>query len=107
MALKCQACTENFCGYCHQKTATGQGAHEHVRTCLMNDTRNGSYYATAEEIEKAQRRYRTREIKKYLQQLKKDVQNATVIELAGDLKDVGIEQEALFEFGNLQGDDLF
>jgi hypothetical protein len=107
MALKCQTCEGNFCGYCHQKTATGQGAHEHVRTCLMNDTSNGSYYATAEEIEKSQRRYRTREIKKYLQRLKKDVQNATVIELAGDLKDIGIEQEALFEFGNLLGDDLF
>lgn len=102
MALQCATCKTNFCGYCHQKTETSRGAHEHVRQCLMNETSNGSYYATEEEIQKAQRMYRTREIKKHIRQFKKDKQNAIVIELRRDLEDVGIKPEALFEVGNLQ-----
>ena len=99
MALKCSTCSENFCGYCHFKAKDSMGAHDHVRGCLMNETRNGSYYATEEEIIQAQRRYRTREIKKFLQQFKKEVQNATIIELTNDLDDLGIDPASLFEFG--------
>jgi len=101
MALQCATCKGNFCGYCHSKTTTSRGAHDHVRECLMNETNNGSYYATSEEIEKAQKRYRTREIKKVLRNHKKDLQNAIVIELGPDLKDIGIEPDALFEVGTL------
>ncbi len=61
MALKCSTCHGHFCGFCHSKMKTSAGAHEHVRNCLLNETRNGSYYAHAEEIKQAQRRYRTRE----------------------------------------------
>ncbi len=68
----------------------------------MNETNNGSYYATPEQVKIAQRKHRTRELKKFLQSLKKDVQNATVIELEEDLAFHGIEKAALFEFGNLQ-----
>ena len=67
----------------------------------MNETANGSYYATAEQIKDAQKRYRTREIKKFLRKHKKNLQNAIVIELERDLQDLGIHQEALFELGNL------
>ena len=80
------------------------GAHAHVRQCLVNETNNGSYYATEDQIITAQRKHRTRELKKFLQPLKKDVQNATVLELERDLKDHGIEKAALFEFGNLHGE---
>ncbi len=101
MAIQCGRCKGNFCAYCHQKTSTSRGAHEHVRQCLMNVTDDGSYYATPEQIHDAQRRYRTWEIKKFLQKHKKDLQNAIVIELKKDLKDLDIKQEALFELGNL------
>jgi hypothetical protein len=105
MALQCQTCKGYFCGYCHPASTTGRGTHEFVRQCLMNETNNGSYYATDEEVERAQRRYKTREIKKFLQkQGKKELQNAIVIELAKDLHDVGIQPDALFELGNLHDD---
>lgn len=103
MALEGQSCRKHFCGYCHFAAATGSGAHDHVRQCLMNESENGSYYATSEEIVKAQKKYRTRELKKYLRRFKKDKQNAIVIELQRDLKDHEIKGEALFEVGNLQG----
>ena len=67
----------------------------------MNETDDGSYYANTEQIQDAQKRYRTREIKSFLRQYKKNLQNAIVIELKKDLKDLGIKQEALFELGNL------
>lgn len=103
MALQCETCKGNFCGYCHTKTESSSGAHNHVRTCIMNETRTGSYYATEEEIKAAQRRYRTRELKKFITTLgKKEEQNATIIELQDDLNELGIEPAALFELGNLQ-----
>ena len=104
MALECQSCKGNFCAYCHQSFTTGRGTHEHVRQCLMNETANGSYYAEPQEIVNAQRRYRTRELRKYLQKFKKEIQNAIVIELERDLGDLDIKPAALFEFGNLQDD---
>ncbi|CAM9121551.1 unnamed protein product [Heterosigma akashiwo] len=102
MALKCTSCGGNFCGYCHKATATSEGAHAHVRRCLMNETPNSTFYANPEQIANAQRRYRTVELKKTLQKFKKDLQNAIIIELAQDLHDVNIKPEALFEFGDLQ-----
>jgi len=97
MALQCGTCKGHFCGYCHQPSTTGSGTHDHVRQCLMNETNNGSYYATPDEIQRAQRRYRTRTIKKFLRNFKKDLQNAIVIELTQDLRDVGIQPESLLE----------
>jgi len=104
MALSCESCKGSFCAYCHQKCGSSQGAHEHVRQCLLNDSPTGSYYANDTEIRSAQRRYRTRELKKFLNKFKKKQQNAIVIELTTDLNDLGIKPEALFEFGNLQGE---
>jgi hypothetical protein len=101
MALECASCKKHFCGYCHAGFETSGGTHQHVRECLMNETNNGSYYAEPEEIKTAQRRYRTREIKKFLRNFKKELQNAIVIELTRDLSDLGIQPEALFEVGNL------
>lgn len=102
MALCCATCKGNFCGYCHKATESSSGAHSHVRECLMNETSNGSYYATPEEIRNAQRRYRTRQIKKFLRKFKKNEQNAIIIELKDDLSDLGIDPAALFELGDLQ-----
>ena len=101
MALQCQVCEGNFCGYCHQPCATGMGAHEHVRQCLMNETDNGSYYAKPDSIREAQKRYRTRKLKTFLRKHKKNIQNAIIIELKDDLASLDIKQEALFELGNL------
>ena len=101
MAIQCKRCEENFCAYCHQKTSSSRGAHKHVRKCLLNERATGSYYATPEQIEDAQKRYRTREIKRFLMSYKKNLQNAIVIELEQDPKDLEIKQEALFELGNL------
>lgn len=104
MALKCSSCSGNFCGYCHAKVETSQGAHEHVRQCLMNITPTSSYYANKNQIQEAQKQYRTRTLKKHLRSQKKDLQNAIIIELKQDLDDLGIRPEALFEFGNLHGE---
>ena len=99
MALVCESCKGNFCAYCHQGCADGRGSHQHVRECMMNETERGTYYATPEQLKRAQRRYRIRELKKFLRQFKQDVQNATVIELTRDLKDLGIDPAALFQVG--------
>jgi hypothetical protein len=104
MALQCATCEKSFCGYCHEPTQTSRGAHEHVRSCLLNETSNGSFYATPDEVAKAQRRYRTRKLKIEIRRHKKDLQNAIIIELKTDLKDLQIRVEALFEFGNLHGE---
>ena len=104
MAIQCGSCKKHFCGYCHHGTESGSGAHSHVRQCLVNETNNGSFYATSDQIKVAQRKHRTRELKKFLQPLKKELQNATVLELEKDLIFHGIEKAALFEFGNLQGE---
>ena len=90
MALQCQACSKSFCGYCQQGFPTSGGALDHVRHCLLNETSNGSYYATEGEIVNAQRRYRTRELRKHLAGFKKDLQNAVVIELGEELRDLDI-----------------
>ena len=66
---------------------------------MMNETERGTYYATPEQLKRAQRRYRIRVLKKFLRQFKQDVQNATVIELTRDLKDLGIDPAALFQVG--------
>ena len=88
MFIQCGSCKKNFCGYCHQGTESAMGAHDHVRSCG--------------QIKMAQRKHRTRELKKFLQPLKKDVQNAKVLELEIDLKFHSIAKAALFEIGNLQ-----
>jgi hypothetical protein len=67
----------------------------------MNETAGAGYFATPEQVRDAQKRYRTREIKRFLQRFKKDLQNEIVIELQRDLADLSIRQEALFELGNL------
>lgn len=102
MALKCSSCAKHFCGYCHTGFVSGFGTHEHVRQCLMNETNNGSYYADAEQITSAQRRYRTRKLKSHLRTFKKNVQNAIIVELKKDLDDLSINPQALFEFGHIQ-----
>ena len=94
-------CMAIQCERCKGQSPTGRGAHEHVRQCLFNETDDGNYYANAQQIRDAQKRYRTREIKKFLRKHKKNVQNAIVIELRDDLTDLDIKQEALFELGNL------
>eukprot|EP00954_Amorphochlora_amoebiformis_P015106 1183563-Amorphochlora_amoeboformis.AAC.1 len=89
-----------FCGWCHKESKDSDANHQHVRNCASNLTESSSYYATDEEIRLGQRRYRIRKLKHYLGKLKKDVRNATVAELKRELEDLGIKQEALFEFGN-------
>ncbi|CAB9528797.1 expressed unknown protein [Seminavis robusta] len=101
MALKCAICHGNFCGYCHHPVSTSQGAHEHVRDCNDNESSNGSYFASKDEIKRGQRKYRTKQLRKFLRQHKKEIQNATIIELQKDLADLDIDPAALFEFGNL------
>ena len=101
------SCSGSFCGYCHKAVATARGCHDHVRECDMNLTANGSYYADAPVIREAQRRYRVKRLKQFLRsgEYKKEVQNAIVFTLSADLKDLGIDPAALFDVGNLQGDE--
>ena len=70
MALQCAHCKRDFCGYCHKATASSKGAHDHVRECDANLTSNGSYYATAEQIREAQRRFRVKQLKKFFEDRK-------------------------------------
>lgn len=102
MALQCTHCRKHFCAYCHKGCESSRGAHLHVRECDMNLTRDGSYYANPEEIEDGQRRYRIKELKKFLRSnFKKNVQNAVLIELKSELADLKIDPAALFDFGIL------
>ena len=69
----------------------------------MNQTINGSYYADANQVKEAQRRYRVKRLKRFLRDgYKKDVQNAIILALSDDLLDLGIDPKALFEVGNMQ-----
>jgi hypothetical protein len=106
MALQCASCQQHFCGFCHKAASTSRGCHDHVRECDMNLTGNGSYYASAEVIREAQRRYRVKRLKQFLRSgsYKKDVQNSIVFHLSTDLKELGIDPAALFDVGNLQGE---
>ena len=49
----------------------------------------------------AKRRYRIRNLMKFLKQHRKDLQNAIVTKLKSDLDDLHIKQKTLFELGNL------
>jgi len=101
MALMCESCKQSFCAYCHKACSDSRGTHEHVRVCDMNETDNGSYYASTEQIKRGQKKFRIKQLKKFLREHKKEIQNATIIELQQDLDDLGIDPAALFEFGNL------
>lgn len=101
MALRCASCSANFCAYCHKLCTDARGTHQHVRECDDNRTRNGSYYANAQQIEAAQRRLRIKQLKKFLRGFKKEKQNAIVFELARDLASHGIDRAALLSVGDL------
>lgn len=96
MALKCESCHENFCGYCHKACKDSRGCHEHVRECDLNITHNHDYYASPSQIKVIQRRYRTKKLKKFLRQgNNREEQNAAIFELQQDLIDLGIDPGAL------------
>lgn len=59
--------------------------------------RTGTYYANEDQVKHANRKYRIRELKMFLRKWKKDLQNATIIELTQDLEDLGIDRAALFQ----------
>lgn len=105
MALECQQCRKHFCGYCHKKVfESSRQCHEHVRECTDNVTDNSSYYASEEQIRQWHKRFRTRNMKAFLQPYKKAVQNAIVIELTPDLQQLGIDPAALLDLGYLEPD---
>lgn len=104
MALQCQTCHRHSCGYCHGPSPSSRDSLDHVRQCILNDTSNGSYYTTGEEITRVHRRYKTRELKQFLLHFERDLQNAIVVELSPDLNKAGIQPDGLFELGNLHDD---
>lgn len=59
----------------------------------MNE--NKTHHANAEEIRKGQIKYRTKALKEVLSSHKKDVQDATILELQKDLADLGINHTTL------------
>ena len=102
MALQCSSCDKHFCGYCHKKAPDSRACHNHVRECDMNQTPNGSYYASASQIQEAQKRFRVQRLKRFLRDgFKKDVQNSVILQLSSDLQDLGIDPRALFDVGNM------
>eukprot|EP00467_Chlorarachnion_reptans_P023263 CAMPEP_0114531136 /NCGR_PEP_ID=MMETSP0109-20121206/25883_1 /TAXON_ID=29199 /ORGANISM="Chlorarachnion reptans, Strain CCCM449" /LENGTH=592 /DNA_ID=CAMNT_0001713937 /DNA_START=82 /DNA_END=1857 /DNA_ORIENTATION=+ len=94
LAIQCETCRKYFCGWCHHKAfENSTGCHNHVRECMYNLTPDGNFYCSDKLLlETGQANYRKRTLKKFLQRLKKEVRNATVIELDQDLKDLGIER---------------
>lgn len=104
VALQCEGCRGHFCGFCHKACKDSRGAHDHVRECPFNTTDNSSYYASEVEIKHAQRRFRIKRMKEFLAPLRKEIQNATVLELTKDLNDVNIDPAALLDFGNMQAE---
>lgn len=81
MALECAHCHGHFCGYCHKALQSSRGAHDHVRECDANLTSNGSYYATADQIRDAQRRFRVKQLKKFFEEkkMKQRIRNALTL----------------------------
>jgi hypothetical protein len=73
----------------------------HVRECDMNQTPDGSYYASEQQIKDAQRRYRLKTLKQFLRSGEfkgTRLQNAIVLELTTDLSELGIDAGALLHF---------
>eukprot|EP00468_Gymnochlora_sp_CCMP2014_P006482 CAMPEP_0167753752 /NCGR_PEP_ID=MMETSP0110_2-20121227/7889_1 /TAXON_ID=629695 /ORGANISM="Gymnochlora sp., Strain CCMP2014" /LENGTH=190 /DNA_ID=CAMNT_0007639555 /DNA_START=1164 /DNA_END=1733 /DNA_ORIENTATION=- len=101
MAIRCNHCTRYFCGWCHKGFDGSTACHNHVRACPYNLTPDGNFYCSDDSmLKEGRQRYRTRTLKKYLMQLKKNVRNATVIEIKRELSDLNISPEALYEFGS-------
>ncbi len=99
MALKCESCNENFCGYCHKACKSSRGCHLHVRECDLNITHNHDYYASSAQIVEIQCRYRTKKLKRFLRHGNNVAQqNAAIFELQKDLVDLGIDPGALLLF---------
>lgn len=102
MALSCPRCSVHFCAWCHKHCTNSAGCHDHVRECDLNPTPNGSYFCNdIGLIQIGQKRYRMKEMKKFLKNHKKNIQNAIVIELSKDLLDLEIDPAALIQVGNL------
>jgi len=102
MALKCGSCAQRFCGYCHHGFCDSSACHAHVRRCDLNHTPDGNYFLSEEALPAAHSRYRVKVLKKFLDPKKKDLQNAIVMELAVDLRQLNIDPHGLFDFGNLR-----
>jgi flagellar hook-basal body complex protein FliE len=99
LALKCSSCNKYFCGCCHKKSVDSRSCHEHVRECDLNPTTNGSFYADTDQIHAAQKRYRIKEMKRFLRTgHNKAEQNAAVLELQQDLQDLKIDPASLLNF---------
>ena len=81
MALQCESCKKDFCGYCHKGMQSSKGCHDHVRECDANLTRDGSYYATPDQIREAQRRFRVKMLKKFFEEkkMKQRIRNAPAL----------------------------
>ena len=76
-----------------------RSCHEHVRECDLNPTTNGSFYADTDQIHAAQKRYRIKEMKRFLRTgHNKAEQNAAVLELQQDLQDLKIDPASLLNF---------
>lgn len=101
MALQCSSCERFFCAYCHKGRPNNSDVDKHARECDMNQTPNGNYSASPAQLKDAQRMYRVKILRGFLRApgLKKRVQNAIVLELESDLRDLGVDPAALLEVG--------
>lgn len=99
MAIQCAVCKGFFCGWCHRASETSRAAHQHVRDCEHNLC--GDYWASSDKLVEGQREYRRRALRKKLQEHKKDLRNAIVIELREDLRSLGLDVNQFYmDMGN-------
>lgn len=97
MTLTCESCKGHFCGYCHQTSNDSRGEHQHVRLCRDNLSPDASYYATTDQVRRAQAQYRRNQLNKFLNQFKKELRNSIVLELGVDLADLGLDANAFID----------
>ncbi|CAB9529081.1 expressed unknown protein [Seminavis robusta] len=95
MAILCESCRKWFCGYCHDPFPDSSTSHQHVLVCGMNE--NGTHHANAQELQRGQKKYRTKKLKEVLGKQGHDIQHATILELQRELADLGISQEAILQ----------
>ncbi len=94
MALSCAQCAQNFCGWCHRSFKSDAASHEHLRSCKLSLSHNGSPFANAKQIADGQAIYRRNKLNDFLGQFKTQERNMIVIELAKDLADLQLDSAA-------------
>jgi hypothetical protein len=87
-AVRCSACTCNFCAWC--LLDCGDDAHAHVKRCPKSLV-PGGYYGQLKQFNEVHAKRRQQEVAAYLRNLSRDEMNAVKEAIAMDIKDLGFD----------------